>query len=334
MVEQTTFYDVYGLRIAVSGDPLMTSAIASRLRYFSTIESAPPDIRFELQWATATGVHVVERPAGQGRPIYEPDTGEVLYFDDQDQLYMNYDNIVRALSDLQAGQVQVSVLRPEHAPSLTHDPVWLVSHPMFMMPLMELLKRYGRYSLHAAGLTCDGRGILFPGSSGAGKSTLTVTLLRAGFGLMSDDMLFLTQHGTQVQVLGFPDEVDLTDQTIELFPELHHMLEQSHREGRHKRQLIADDMYNVEIIRVCQPAALVFPNVANASRSLIRSIDPAEALIQLAPNVLLSQAQSSQAHLDMLATLVRGCPCYVLETGRDFDHIPQLLAHVVRGVAE
>ena len=66
----------------------------------------------------------------------------------------------------------------------------------------------------------DGQGLLFTGASGAGKSTLTVALLRAGFGLLGDDTLFLTQNEEGIRALAFPDEVDVTEQTIGFFPEL------------------------------------------------------------------------------------------------------------------
>ena len=58
-------------------------------------------------------------------------------------------------------------------------------------------------------------------------------------------------------------------------------------------------------------------------------MDPAEALLELAPNVLLTEVRSSQAHLDALAELARTCACYRLETGRDFDALPGLLRGLV-----
>ena len=54
-----------------------------------------------------------------------------------------------------------------------------------------------------------------------------------------------------------------------------------------------------------------------------------EALLELAPNVLLTEPRSSQAHLDVLAALVRETACYRLETGRDFHVLPTLLRNLL-----
>lgn len=54
-----------------------------------------------------------------------------------------------------------------------------------------------------------------------------------------------------------------------------------------------------------------------------------EALLALAPNVLLTAPDHAQAHLDALAVLVRACDCYRLDAGRDFDRIAELSRELV-----
>ncbi|PON09735.1 hypothetical protein C2W62_53865, partial [Candidatus Entotheonella serta] len=44
------------------------------------------------------------------------------------------------------------------------DNLWLLTCPLLSIPLMELLKRRQRYSLHAAGVCIDGAGVVMPGS--------------------------------------------------------------------------------------------------------------------------------------------------------------------------
>ena len=85
---------------------------------------------------------------------------------------------------------------------------------MFTLPFIETMKRRGLYNLHAAGLCKGERALLLPGSSGSGKSTLTLALLRAGWGFISDDMVFLKQGDSRV--LAFPDEIDFTEKTARL----------------------------------------------------------------------------------------------------------------------
>jgi hypothetical protein len=46
-----------------------------------------------------------------------------------------------------------------------------------------------------------------------------------------------------------------------------------------------------------------------------------EALLELAPNVLLTEPSSSQRHLGALGSLVRAGRCFRVTTGRDFDQV-------------
>jgi hypothetical protein len=55
-------------------------------------------------------------------------------------------------------------------------------------------------------------------------------------------------------------------------------------------------------------------------------MDSGEALLELAPNILLTEPTVSQRHLDVLAELVSTCPCYRLQTGTDFGDLAIRLA--------
>ena len=99
----------------------------------------------------------------------------------------------------------------------------LATHPLLTIALVETMKRFERFPLHAAGLALHGKGVLVPGASGSGKSTTSVTLVRAGFDFLSDDTVFLTSSADGIWVAGFPDEVDVTDSTVARIPELGHL---------------------------------------------------------------------------------------------------------------
>jgi hypothetical protein len=306
-----------------SAHPAVLAALHARLRHVPTPGPSPVDVRFAFYGVAERHQHLVAPPPRAARPVYDPPVGEVTYVDHADQLYINYADRVRVLCDPGQGQVWVSFLQAAVAN------LWLLSHPMFTLPLVELFKRRGRYSLHAAGLCVNGRGLLLPGTSGAGKSTLTIALVRAGFGLLGDDMVFLTPGREGVRMLAFPDEIDVTDETAGWFPELHHLVQQPKTPGWPKRPVWPEDVYATEIVWACRPAALVFPRVAHTDKSVLTPMDRGEALLALAPNVLLTEASSTQAHLDVLAQLVRESPCYHLEAGRDFAALPSLLREVV-----
>ncbi len=320
----TNSYTFHGLSIAIfTNHPAVLTALQARLRQFTSNKNETPDLVFEFCCIPDRESHLVEKPVGQTRPVYEPPLGEVVYAPDLDSLYIDYADRVRVWCIPEKGYTCLSILASEV------QNLWLLSHPLFTLPFIEILKRRGFYSIHAAGLCIDGRGILFAGPSGVGKSTLALALLRAGFGFLGDDMLFLRLNREGLRVLAFPDEIDCTDETADLFPELHSLLSLSKTPGWPKRQIWAEEIYKVDAVWECLPAVIVFPRVANTTRSILIPIDQDEALLELAPNVLLTECRSSQAHLDALAQLVRESVCYRLETGDDFDSLPELLRDVI-----
>lgn len=302
-------YSFHGLSLRVSAPDEILRAFHARLASLPSDGNGPSDLLFEV------GALELERPEG-ARTVYEPPLGEVVYHDGRDLLYLEHGNL-RVLCEPAAGRVRFSApaLRGEEP----GEDLWFLSHPLLSVPMMELLKRRGLFGVHAAGASLDGRALVLAGTSGSGKSTLSMALARAGFGFLGDDTLFLDGR----RVLAFPDEIDLTEQSVSFFPDL--QLAPSPA-GWRKRQLRADPE---RIVWESEPAVLVFPRVAGRPRSELRPIDAGEALLELAPNVLLTEPASSQAHLDALAGLARASRCWRLETGTDLDEAVRLLRELM-----
>ena len=87
--------------------------------------------------------------------------------------------------------------------------------------------------------------------------------------------------------------------------------------GARKLALRAERLYPTSLVGECDPALLVFPRVAGVPRSLVRPLDRGEALLELLPNLLLTEPGSSQEHLNALGELVEASRCYRLDTGTD-----------------
>jgi hypothetical protein len=311
----TRFYELYGLRLAITAEPVLLDALHGRLRFFAAGGSGPGGCSFVFR-------RIKERePAfpqstSDGRPVYDTPAGAVLYADATERLTITQTNRIRASCDIVSGSVVVEYQET------TDDSVWLLSHPFLTLPLIELLKRDGRYSLHAAGFCVDGRALLFPAPSGAGKSTLALALLRAGLDFLGDDMAFLAHEEQELRVLSFPDELDLTDETLTFFPEFEGLLDRPKRPGWPKRQVRADDCFGAKAIQDCKPGALIFPQIGRRHHSRLQPMDRDAALMELLPNVLLTEPRAARAHFDALAELVQRSECYRLETGWDFDALP------------
>jgi hypothetical protein len=315
----TLSYDLHGLRIAFESDDLLAAALRERLGQLPSASPGAADLTFTFYSVPSTAAHVVDPPPPGARLVYASDLGEFRYDESADALFIVCGDRVRVRCDAASGQTHTSVARMEAAA------LWLLSHPLVTMPLMEMAKNRGLFSVHAASAAIGGICLIFPGASGSGKSTLALALVRAGWDLLGDDMLFLTPGRAGPLVRAFPEPIDVTDHTIQLFPELADLASVPKLPGWPKRQLHLSERYGTRIAWDCRPAALVFPRVANRDRSVLIPMDRDEALLELVPNVLLTAARASQAHLDALALLVGQCACYHLETGRDLDALPSLL---------
>ena len=296
-------FDVHGVRVVVDvPDSAARTAIDARLARLRAPEPGDADIRFEIR----TG-RPVERPPGAGRPVYPWDVGEASWFDDAGLLFISAGDHTRLLAAPATGRVEIT----------TNDVLladaWLLARPLLTLPLVELLKWRGLYSLHAAGVAAGGRALLLAGASGSGKSTLSLALARAGLEFMADDMVFLEAGG---RVHPFPEQLDVSPEAAAWFEELRGLGDVP-ADGWPKHRVHVDEALGARLGAAAAPAALVFPAIAGGERSRLEPLSAAEALVELAPNVLLTDPAMAQRHLDVLGELARTTPVYRLFAGTD-----------------
>jgi hypothetical protein len=320
----TLRYDFHGVRLDVwTDDEGVADAIAERFADFATTDARPAEIDFTIELVDDPGAHTVSRPRGRSRAVYDPPEGEVSYFDDTEILYIGVPETLRLECDTRRQTVHVSALRTQKQRD------WFLSRPMLTIPLVELLKRRRLFNVHAACLGANGRGVLFAGASGSGKSTIALALLTSGFDFLGDDMVFLRNGNGDQRALAFPDAIDFTPSTAAFFPKLREVAAQPVSADWPKHRLSAGTVFGTPFVADCAPVAIVFPHVSGRPRSELVPVGPDEALLELAPNVLLTAPDHAQAHLDALAELVRVCDCYRLDAGRDFDRITELSRDLV-----
>jgi len=313
--QRTQDYGFHGMNLRVTSSVAIAACLTDRFQMLPSDGAPAETLFFDYQSVSNASGHGFGKPSGRAKAFYQLEGGDASYFEAEDQLYLSYGDRVRVLCNPGAGSARFSVLEPEM------ENLWLASHLLFTICLVEILKRRGLYSVHAGGFSANGKCLLIPGTSGAGKSTLTVASLRAHFDYMSDDMVFLMGRSDGFRALAFPEQVDVSDQTAGFFPELNFLLHSPKRAGWRKRQIHPIQVYGAKVASEARPAAVVIPRIAEAETSVITRMDPDEALLEMVPNVLLTEASSCRAHLKALRELVTSAPCYRLLAGRDFDQL-------------
>ena len=197
----------------------------------------------------------------------------------------------------------------------------------FHFALTELLKRNGLYAVHATALEYQGRGVLIPGYSGQGKTTSFLSLLRSGFRYLSDDFPLLRDRGTHMELLAFPMKIDVTERTIEFFPELRNAAPGILQQGICKKFFQAEDLYADSIGSSCTPAMIIFPRVVDVPHSCLESLPKSRALEAIMPQGLLVYEQAvARREFQVLSRLVQQVDCYRLHFGRDILDLPKLIS--------
>jgi hypothetical protein len=245
-----------------------------------------------------------------------------MYFERQDRLFIDYPDHLRMLCSPATGLVQCAVL----SSSTTNV---LAAYPFFTIPLIELMKRHRRFPLHAGCVAREGSGLLLAGMSGSGKSTLTAALVATGWDYLSDDMVLIVREAAASRAFGLSDEIDCSDDTAGMVPELRHLVGRPTLAGRDKHSVDVEEAFGVLPVPSCRPRALVLPAISGERRSVLKRVSASYALRELAPNVLLTQRAATQAHLDTLAELARDVPCYSLATGTDLSLAGRCLEEIL-----
>ena len=311
-------YDLHGVRLAVEAPGgAVSDAIDARLARYRATTTAAADV------AVTIGSEPVERPAGDGRIVYPWDPGEVSWFDEAGVLYITVGEDVRLAAAPAAGHVTV------WATDAALRDAWLFARPLLTLPLVEMLKWKGLFSVHAAGAASDGAAVVLSGPTGSGKSTLALALARHGLDFMADDMLFATRRDGDLRLHAFAEEVDLSTTSAAWFDELTGFT-RAPPPGWPKHRIHVDEAFGAAIAASARPAALVFPAIAPSGETELEPLSPAEALVELGPNVLLTDVEMAQRHLDVLGELARSAPAYRLAVGRDLRHAAGVVEGLLR----
>jgi hypothetical protein len=207
----------------------------------------------------------------------------------------------------------------------------LISSFVFIFLLAELLKGKGYFLAHCSGVEKRGQGIIFPGFSGAGKTTSCVALIRQGFGFLGDDRPILRYNKSGgLELLSFPEPIDVTDYTIQLFPELKNYRFFLDNRNLRKQSFIAEELYPGSTRDSCVPKLILFPEISAAKKSSLEVFPKSEALKTFLPHSLLAfDKETARQHFDIIFDLIQSTDCYKVKLGADIQSLPDLVDSVL-----
>ena len=196
------------------------------------------------------------------------------------------------------------------------------------LSLAILLRARGWFPLHAAALTRGEHGVLISARSGSGKSTAALSLVRNGWGYLSDDTVLLRPEGDQITAYSFRRDFCVDPDTAAHFPELHNSEWPPALSNSSKWQIDMDQVYPGQSAATCTPRLLVLPNLVDAPESRVEPVGPKPVLEQLISQGAFFLAPNSDVadrHLAALRRLIDQSRMYRLHAGRDALDEPRTL---------
>jgi hypothetical protein len=187
-----------------------------------------------------------------------------------------------------------------------------------------LLRRVGWHHVHAATARDPrGRDWLFAGNSGCGKSTTAALLATRGWGIGGDDLTFLTLEGGHVDAIAQHAPIALRPGGADLLGRDRTFRRRSGgfstKDGR-KTAFLPEDLGCAWLPRT-RPTVIMLPRVG-AARTRLTPVPSRHALAELVrwSALVAVEPDLAQAHLDLLAHLVRQTDSWRLDLGPDlFD---------------
>ncbi len=333
----TKLFSVHDLQLRVrSNSSHILDSIAFLLSFFKSSRiPANVDIDFLLLQCSLESLPIVERIRKRGRLLFDSDTDDELGIAQNIGIpfkYYFWKNL--CMADFDSHGVLVLDIDRAIARGLFPNPDSI--HPLvfssyiFIFAFSEMLRSKGSFLMHAATVAAEGKGVVIPAYTGSGKTTLAIALCKGGFSFLSDDRSILRLDEGGIQVLAFPEGVDVTEQTISFFPELKTLTPDAFTAGLRKKKFWIEDLFPCKVVNQCIPQLLLFPTVTKAKKSFLEPLTKIQAIGEILPHSLVvMDKETAEQHFKALCQLVESADCYRIHFGSDFSEVHQLVRQLL-----
>ncbi len=210
-------------------------------------------------------------------------------------------------------------------PDMARSPLFLRSR--FLECLMLTMATHGAGAthtyVHASAVAHGDRGLVFAGPPESGKSTLAYAMARHGFSVVTDDVVYLADHGYGLMAWGKPWRLRFLPDCVRFFPELSGAVARLKHEDQGVAEVELEEYLPGRVQTHCRPVALFFLD-RRAGPVRCEALDPDRAVQRLAGDLLQDQRDVMQKHRLMWARLAEQ-GAYVLRYNEDLDSAVSVL---------
>ena len=331
-----TCFSLHGLNLRVrSNNEWIQAAVQRLLAYFQVRDHRPQPAHFSMtildgdvpgpSWCSPparTTLHYTPSPDDKPDITFlGVETLEIRGDGKDRRFFVDFGKTGRMAYRLDQGAAYGYINRPEDM-GLKVFPSMVL-----MLVLGHLLAARGYFHVHCSAVEKGGRGILLPGFSGSGKTTACIALIRRGFGFLGDDRpLVSSTHSGGLRVLAFPEEIDVTDNSIDLFPELKRSGSLEDRGPGRKKSFAAERVYPGVTAESCVPEFILYPEIIPGAGSRLEEMPKNEAMSAFLPHSLfVMDRKTTERHFDLIYDLIQSTACYRLKFGSDVRALPDLV---------
>lgn len=204
-----------------------------------------------------------------------------------------------------------------------------VIEDLIAVSLSAHLRRRGFFLVHAFAAALDGRVALIVGGIGAGKTTTGLSLLAAGWRLVSNDSPIVDRRG---QVLSYPGPLAAAPDSFERFEATRAIARRAvfHPAGRKKLAVPAESVWPGVWTAGGPARAILFPRIEARTDHQLEPLSESEALRELLPHSIERwDPPMMPEHLRALKHLVATAPAFRLRLGPEVASIPSIVARAM-----
>lgn len=181
------------------------------------------------------------------------------------------------------------------------------------------------YRLHCGGVVRNGAAVLLVGPSGVGKSTLVVRLVADGFGLLSDDEVWIDPHSR----LAYPSgrSLLLKESAWDLFPGYRNKFVSADGEGSRSWWLSVEDLRPGCRALPTRIWGLIVVDRSSGNSASFERVGQAEVLSTLLRESM-NFPEFGEYGLNLLVSLTNSAKLFKLING-DLNRCAEMLSRVV-----